>query len=271
VLLTTSGTTGQPKFVIHTPATLSESADLMVKHWGFSDDSVMIEPLPLAHMSGIITSLSFIQFGAPFILLESFDADAVLDIVESHRCTWCLGFPAQYAALIGCQRARPRDLESLRICLSGADVCPIDLQEMVTSILGAPLYNVWAATEAVGNLTFGLQRGPVMRIAKGARIRLIDDNGADVADGETGEFLIRGTNVFAGYWNDPDATEESLRAGWYHTGDLMRRGEGDELWFVSRKKRHHHPRRHQYLACRSGAGTGRRPCRSQGSRSGRYV
>ena len=122
------------------------------------------------------------------------------------------------------QRARPRDLESLRICLSGADVCPIDLQEMVTSILGAPLYNVWAATGAVGNLTFGLQRGPVMRIAKGARIRLIDDNGADVADGETGELLIRGTNVFAGYWNDPDATEESLRAGWYHIGDLMRRG-----------------------------------------------
>jgi long-chain acyl-CoA synthetase len=236
VLVTTSGTTGQPKFVIHTPATLSESTDLMVKHWGFSRDSVMIEPLPLAHMSGIITFLSFIQLGAPFILLEGFDADTVLDVIESHRCTWYLGFPTQYAALIECQRARPRDLESLRICLTGADVCPIDLQERVTLILGAPLYNVWAATEAVGNLTFDLQRGPVMRIANDAQVRLIDDNGADVTDGETGELLIRGANVFDGYWNDPEATEESLRAGWYHTGDLMRRGEGNELWFVSRKK-----------------------------------
>jgi acyl-CoA synthetase (AMP-forming)/AMP-acid ligase II len=65
---------------------------------------------------------------------------------------------------------------------------------------------------------------------------LIDEKGADVGDDEVGELLIRGGNVFDGYWNDPKATGESLRAGWYHTGDLMRRGEGDELWFVSRKK-----------------------------------
>jgi acyl-CoA synthetase (AMP-forming)/AMP-acid ligase II len=124
----------------------------------------------------------------------------------------------------------------LRICLTGADVCPIDLQERIAAILGAPLYNIWGATEVIGSLTFGLQRGPVMRIVKDAQIRLIDDKGAEVAHGEVGELLIRGANVFAGYWNDPEATEESLRAGWYHTGDLMRRGEGDDLWFVSRKK-----------------------------------
>jgi long-chain acyl-CoA synthetase len=236
VLINTSGTTGQPKFVAHTPATLSETIDLVVRHWGFSDDDVWIEPLPMAHISGIIVFLACIQFGAPFVLLEGFDADTVLDTIERHRCTWCLGFPAQYAALLESQRARPRNLESLRICLTGADVCPIDLQERVTSTFGAPLYNVWGATEAVGSLTFGLQRGPVARIAKGARIRLIDEHGADVADGEAGELLIRGANVFDGYWNDPRATAESIRAGWYHTGDLMRRGEGDELWFVSRKK-----------------------------------
>jgi len=236
MLIITSGTTGEPKFVVHTPATLSETTDLLVSNWGLSDDDVMVEPLPMAHMSGIITLLSFIQFGVPFVLLESFDADAVLDTIERHRCTWLLGFPAQYAALLECQRARPRNLTSLRICLTGADVCPIDLQERVTSTFGAPLYNVWGATESVGSLTFGLQRGPVVRIVKGALIRLIDENGAEVADGEIGELLIRGANVFDGYWNDPQATAASLKAGWYHTGDLMRRGEGDELWFVSRKK-----------------------------------
>jgi long-chain acyl-CoA synthetase len=236
VLINTSGTTGQPKFVVHTPATLSELVDPMVRHWGFSDDDIMIMPLPMAHMSGLISFLAFIQFGAPFVLLEVFDADNVLDTIERHRCTWCLGFPAQYAALLECQHARPRNLGSLRICLTGADVCPIDLQERVTSMFGAPLYNVWGATEVIGSLTFGLQRGPVVRITKGARTRLIDEHGAEVTDGEVGELLIRGANVFDGYWNDPQATQESLRAGWYHTGDLMRRGEGDELWFVSRKK-----------------------------------
>jgi len=236
VLIITSGTTGQPKFVVHTPATLSETTDLVIRNWGLSNDDVLIEPLPMAHMSGIIIFLTCIQFGVPFVLLEGFDANDVLDTVERHRCTWCLGFPAQYGTLLECQRARPRNLTSLRICLTGADVCPIDLQEQVTSTFGAPLYNVWGATETVGSLTFGLQHGPVVRVVKGALIRLIDENGAEVADGEIGELLIRGANVFDGYWNDPRATEESLRAGWYHTGDLMRRGEGDELWFVSRKK-----------------------------------
>jgi long-chain acyl-CoA synthetase len=235
-LINTSGTTGQPKFVVHTPETLSESTDLMVRHWGLSDDDIMTEALPLAHMSGLITFLFFIQFGVPFVLLESFDADKVLDVIEQHPCTWYIGFPAQYAALLESQRTRPRNLRSLRACLTGADACPIDLQRQVTSTFGAPLYNVWGATEIVGSLTFGLEPGPVVRIVKGAQIRLIDENGADVADGETGELLIRGANVFDGYWNDPEATKESLKAGWYHTGDLMRRGEGDDLWFVSRKK-----------------------------------
>ena len=92
------------------------------------------------------------------------------------------------------------------------------------------------ASEVVGSLTFGLENGPVVRIVEGAQVRLVDETGAEVPRGEIGELLIRGANVFAGYWNDPAATEQSLKAGWYHTGDLMRRGEGDDLWFVSRKK-----------------------------------
>src|SRR6202045_490583 len=79
VLITTSGTTGQPKFVVHTPATLSESPELMVGRWGWAADDKAVVSLPLAHMSGLITALCFIHFGAPFVLLESFDADTVLD------------------------------------------------------------------------------------------------------------------------------------------------------------------------------------------------
>ncbi len=99
-----------------------------------------------------------------------------------------------------------------------------------------PLRNIWGATEVVGSLTFGLKSGPVVRVAKGAEVRLIDETGADVPHGEVGELLVRGPHVFPGYWNDPRATEQALEGGWYHTGDLMRRGEGDELWFVARKK-----------------------------------
>jgi long-chain acyl-CoA synthetase len=236
VLITTSGTTGEPKFVIHTPTTLAESVGLLIDNWGLSGEDVVAEPLALAHISGLISFLCYIQLGAQFVLIESFAADTVLDTIERYRCTLQISFPAQFAALLERQRARPRDLESLRYCLTGGDACPIELQQQVTSCFGAPLHNVWAATEAAGNLGPGSRPGPVMRIPKSTEIRLIDESGSDIADGDVGELLVRGANLFAGYWNDPQATAESLKGGWYHTGDLMRRGEGDELIFVARKK-----------------------------------
>jgi acyl-CoA synthetase (AMP-forming)/AMP-acid ligase II len=93
-----------------------------------------------------------------------------------------------------------------------------------------------SGTKVVGALREGLQPGPVTRIAPGARIRLVDDEGRDVPRGEVGEFLVRGPYVTVGYWAGPDRIDDATRDGWYHSGDLMRQGEGDELWFVGRKK-----------------------------------
>jgi acyl-CoA synthetase (AMP-forming)/AMP-acid ligase II len=236
VLINTSGSTGHPKFVVHTQDTLAAMTQLLCKHFGLSLDGVIVSPLQLAHATGLFYSLSFVQTGVPFIMLQSADPDIVLDSIERYRATWLLGFPYQYAGLLEAQQAKPRDVSSLRVCLTGADACPVELQKRVTAALRAPLYNVWGATEVAGQLTYGLQPGPVVRITEDAQIRLVDENGTDVAHGEIGELLIRGKNVFVGYWNDPAATSQSLKNGWYHTGDLMRRGEGDELWFVSRKK-----------------------------------
>ena len=236
VLVTTSGTTGEPKFVVHTASTLAESIDMAGKNFGMLEDDVVAVPVPLAHISGLVSVLGYVQLRSRFVLFESFDPDAVLDAVQRYRCTKYIGFPAQYAALLNSQQRKPRNLQSLRFCLTAGDACPIDLQERVTSAFGVPLYNAWGATEAVGNMKFGLRPGPVIRIGDGAQIRLVDDNDNDVADGEIGELLLRGANVFDGYWNDPKATAESLKGGWYHTGDLMRHGEGDELLFVARKK-----------------------------------
>jgi long-chain acyl-CoA synthetase len=236
VMLNTSGTTGQPKFVMHTPDSLAAMTELSRQHFALSPDDIFVLPAPLGHASGLFTSLISVRHGLPFVLVQGVDANTVLDHIERHRCTWLIGFPYQYAALVEAQQARPRDLSSLRACLTGADVCPIELQKRASAVLGAPVYNIWAATEVLGQLTFGLQPGPVVRIAEGSQIRLVDEHGVDVAHGEIGELLIRGANVFAGYWNDPAATAQALRAGWYHTGDLMRRGEGNELWFMARKK-----------------------------------
>jgi len=236
VLITTSGTTGQPKFVMHTQATLAASVRVMREHWDLSGQDTVVMPLALAHMSGLISMVWYLQLGAPFIVLESFDADKVLDTIERRRATMHIGFPAQYAAMVAAQQTRRRDLGALRYCLTGGDTCPVALQEQVTALFGAPLHNLWGASEVLGQLVFGLRPGPVVRIVPGAQVRLVDEQDNDVADGEIGELLIGGDNLFIGYWNDDKATAAALQDGWYRTGDLMRRGEGDELWFVSRKK-----------------------------------
>lgn len=236
VLITTSGTTGQPKFVAHTPETLAAMTGLMLRTWDIFERDVVALPMPLAHVSGLASVLCYIQRGTRFVLLERFDPDEVLDVIQHYRTTIHAGFPAQYVALLAAQKRRPRDVGSLRFCLTGADICPISLQQQVTSTFGAPLYNVWGATETLGQLTYGLRFGPVQRINQGVQFRLVDDRGQDVANGEIGELWLRGDNVFVGYWNDPEATAAALQDGWYRTGDLMRHGDGDELWFVSRKK-----------------------------------
>lgn len=236
VLINTSGTTGEPKFVLHTPATLGESVNVSIENAGLSGEDVIALPLALAHMAGLTLALCFMRLGAPFVLLESFDADEVLDTFERHRCTFYFGFPAQYAAMLECQRRRSRNLETLRLCLTAGDVCPIELQQRITDEFDAPLYNAYASTEATVHLAFGLRVGPVARIGNGTQFRLVDDNDVGVTDGEIGQLLLRGANLFVGYWNDPQATSESLKGGWFYTGDLMQRGERDELLFVGRKK-----------------------------------
>jgi long-chain acyl-CoA synthetase len=235
VLLTTSGTTGQPKFVIHTLATLSKTAESF-EHWDLDSDQITSLFCPMVHASGLFTMLACIRFGVPFVLLERFDPDAILDAIERHHCTWVIGLPFMFAALLHHQRARARNVDSLRTCLVGGDVCPPQLQDQFPSFFGIPLRSLWAATEACGSLTYGLQLGPVSRIVTGTQVRLVDDNHVLVARGEVGELVVRGPHVTIGYWAGPGQIKDAPKEGWFHTGDLMRQDEKGDLWFVSRKK-----------------------------------
>lgn len=235
VLLTTSGTTGQPKFVIHTLATLRKSTQSFV-HWNLNTNQTAAMALPMAHASGCFTSLACLWSDVPFVLFERFDPEQVLDGIETHRCTWLLGLPFMFGALLRSQEARARRVDSLRTSLVGGDVCPAQIQERFSSVFGVPLRSVWAATEAIACLTYGSELGPISRVVNGTEIRLVDNQQAPVATGEIGELLLHSPNLSIGYWAGPGLVEGAPKDGWYHTGDLMRQDEKDNLWFVSRKK-----------------------------------
>ena len=235
ILMTTSGTTGRPKFVTHTAATLSATVEALARP-DFDTPQIVLNACPMVHASGLLSFLLSLNRGAPMVLVERFDPGAVLDRIEEHGCSWMPGLPFMYDAMLQHQRKRPRKVASLQHCLCGGDVCPTQLQVEFEATFGTPLYNLWAATEVAGALAAGSRPGPVVRVAPDAQIRLVDEEGRDVPRGEVGEFLVRGPAVTVGYWTGPGRLDDATRDGWYHSGDLMRQGEGDELWFVGRKK-----------------------------------
>jgi long-chain acyl-CoA synthetase len=235
LLLHTSGTTGVPKLVTHTLRTFSAIADSSA-HLGVDGAQIGVLALPMVHISGAAAFFGCLRWGAPVVLLERFDADAVLDAIERHGGTWLPGLPFMAGEILDRQRARPRDIASLRNCIVVGDVCPPGLQEEFRAVFAIPLGSFWASSEAVGVLTPGPCDGAVSSIAPGAEVRLVDENGVPVRRGEVGELAVRGPNVTIGYWTAPGQITGAHEDGWLRTGDLMRQDDQGHCWFVSRRK-----------------------------------
>jgi long-chain acyl-CoA synthetase len=234
VLLATSGTTGEPKLVTQTLATLTALAEGL-RGFRITENENTIVALPMVHIGGLATLVTCVRYGASMVLFERFDADAVLDAIAPHHCTRMVGLVFMFAEMAARQRERRRDVDTIEFCVSGGDVCPPKLQEMFPDLFGVPLHSLWGASE-VGLFLHGLQPGPVTRIPPGFEVRLVDDRGAMVPRGEIGELHVRGPSVTPGYWTGPGRLDDPKSDGWFPTGDLMRRGVADDLWFAARKK-----------------------------------
>jgi len=235
LLLTTSDAADQPKFVAHTPETISAAINSF-EYRALDGDQIAIAALPMDQAGGLFSFLACVQFGAPAILFRQFDSNAILDAIEDFRCGWILLLPFMFAALLEHQRQHPRDVSSLRSCLACGDICPTDLQAQFSAYFGVALHSLWDAAEAPGSLTYGLGSGSVSRISPGTQARLVDESGAPVAHGKIGELLLRGPNITIGYWREPGLIDNAMRDGWFHTGDLMQQDERGDFRLVSSRE-----------------------------------
>ena len=138
--------------------------------------------------------------------------------------------------VVRAQQDRPRDLSALQRCVVAGDALSGPDQEAAARVLGAEVRQVWGATEAMGSFTYGLEPGAASRPATGSEVRLVDHDGLDVEPGSAGEMLVRGDNVSPGYWAGPGRLTDAPVDGWYRSGDLFRRGDDGEHWFVGRTK-----------------------------------
>ena len=244
VLLYTSGTTGKPKGAELTHFQLFMNCTTAGQLFGFEDDDIGLAVLPLFHVFGLSSVLNTsVRFGGTIVLVPRFEMEPVVAAIERHRCTIFSGVPTMYFALLSMDLSG-RDLSSLRVGVSGGAPIPGEVIRSIEDKLpGFVVLEGYGLSESASTTTFNVSADErkVLSIGKpiwGVEVKVVDENDKQVPPGEehVGEIVIRGHNIMKGYYKNLEATEEAMRGGWFHTGDLAYADDEGFLFIVDRKK-----------------------------------
>jgi long-chain acyl-CoA synthetase len=242
VLLYTSGTTGSPKGAELTHDNLRSNAETSASLYDGGPEDVMLGALPLFHAFGQTCAMNVsVITGACLSLIPRFDPRKALEMFERDKVTIFLAVPTMYGAMLHAPDRDKHDTSSLRVCVSGGSAMPVELLKGFEDAFGCDILEGYGLSETSPTASFnqlGQERKPgsIGTPVPGVEMKLLDEDGNEVADGEVGEIVIKGPNVMKGYWNKPDATEEAIVDGWFHSGDLAKRDEDGYYFIVDRKK-----------------------------------
>jgi acyl-CoA synthetase (AMP-forming)/AMP-acid ligase II len=246
-LLFTSGTTGASKCCILGHRELRRVAFAMnVEMRAGSDDRGLIN-MPMFHFGAIAIIGGMHARGGTVVLQKQFDPAEAVALIGEQRITVLHLAPVMLQSLLD-QPGVGDGLQAVRtVVYAAAPMTPHTLRQALRALPAAGFLNLYGQTEAIVS---GLPRelhnladpaaesrlGSVGFPFPGVQVRIADDDGRDVGDGETGEILVRSDSLFRGYWNDHSATLATLRDGWCHTGDVGRFDDHGLLYLVDRKK-----------------------------------
>ena len=242
----TSGTTGHPKGVVLTHGQSLRAYGWMAEEYTFgSSDSFLIIP-PFFHCFGYKAGwlASFIH-GVTVIPMRVFDAGDALEVISRERVSVLLGPPTIFSDLLNHPRRAEFDLSSLRVSMTGGTTIPESLVHAMKRELSFDIvlsaYGLTEASALVTTTHIGDSEQTVAatsgRAIPDVEVRIVDEEGADVAATQPGEILVRGYTVTRGYWDEPEATAAAIDGdGWLHTGDVGALDEAGNLSIVDRKK-----------------------------------
>ena len=232
ILFYTGGTTGRSKGVMLSNKNFLCNTSGSVPLYKMQDGWCFLIVGPLFHIAAGARIFSCVVLGGHAIILPKFDVSEVLESIANYRINSATLVPTMFQMLIDNPLFATADLSSMQMVASGAAPMPMALQHrVIKAFADINLYQTYGMTEAAPIVTsldsqYHVVSGPgseklgsVGRPAPHVQLRIIDEQGADLPMGETGEVLARGDNIMTGYWNLPEQTAVALKDGWYHTGD----------------------------------------------------
>ncbi len=244
----TSGTTGPAKGAMNSHRNVVFNAQAYRDWIGLTPEDVTFGVAPFFHITGLIGNLAApLLTGMPIVMSYRFDADVALDLVERYGATFTVASITVFIALMNASTAGERDLSRFtKIVSGGAPIAPATV-EGYERTFGPYIHNIYGLTETTspshcvpigtrapvdpdsGALSVGV---PIFNTI----VRVVGDDGNEVAPGEIGEFVTSGPQVVSGYWDKPEETEHAIPDGWLHTGDVGFMDEQGWFYLVDRKK-----------------------------------
>ena len=245
VIAYTAGTTADPKGAMLTHGNLLSNLEQMsgVPALAEASEDVGLLALPLFHSYALNVVLGITMMtGATAVLVERFDPRETLELVKRHGVTVLFGAPPMFQAWLALADAGYHpDLSTVRLAVSGAAPLPAAVLKAFKERFGVTIWEGYGLTEASPAVTTNAlgpeaKAGSIGLPLPGLEVRLVDEHGEDVEEGDPGELLVRGPNVFSGYWGRPDETAHVIDGEWLRTGDVAVRDEDGYLYLVDRKK-----------------------------------
>jgi fatty-acyl-CoA synthase len=241
LLCYTSGSTGAPKGVVLTQRAILWNAVNSTHMHDLTSADRVLTTLPMFHVGGMnIQTTPALHAGASVTLHAKFDPAAALDAIERDRITLTVLVPAQLDAMMALPRWQSADLSSLRTISTGSTIVSAAFVRKV-SARGVPVIQVYGSTETCPVAAY-VRAADALRKAGSAgvpalhcEVKVVGEDGAELAPGGDGEILVRGPNVATGYWNAPGETARVFVDGWYRSGDLGHFDDEGHLYVVSRK------------------------------------
>jgi non-ribosomal peptide synthetase component E (peptide arylation enzyme) len=223
----TSGTTGNPKCVLHSFNTTLPACRVLTRDMQASEDDVFLIYLPIGLNWGYLLLVQALLLGARSMLLDSFSGRAALDVIAREKVTFVASAPASLIAMLNEKDLDRYDCSSLRIVITGGASCPVETLRAFQRRMSGHLIELYGMLETGYHTYMRLSddpetvNGTIGRCVEGMGLRLIDAAGREVPRGEEGEIAADGPSVHLGYYNNPLANAEAFTAdGWFRTGDL---------------------------------------------------